>query len=228
MSQSAKHGGPSQCFWPGILPLGHRKSTQLSHNTIVFFLSVWTGYDKIYRFFSIFFWRCFMSSVKSFLLCIYCAALPPPPTWNPPLVTHEPTMTNCRNSEAWQLPYYPCPCLWKNVCPNVSELWYLTNLQIPEISEIWLILGRLPFPSPRFGGKSFSKGSKTHVYTKHPGVLKHGWSYELGQTRWKLTWQKGWHQRIKITIVSYQLPFLIVLSWYHRSLPDPTLVYIIT
>ena len=198
-AKGPKYGGPSECFWPGILLVGHRKSTELS----------WTGYDKIYLCFSIFSGDA--SWDPSNLSCFVFIVPPCPPPNYDKLEFRSLTMTilpmpmkKCLSKCGWIMIFHQLPNTWN--LPKIERFW-------EDFPSLHHVLEENP--------------SILQFNAKHPGVLKHGWSYKLGQAGWKPIEQKDGIKN-HITSVSYQLPFLNRFELISQITPWPHVsVYIL-
>ena len=162
----------------------------------------------------------------SFLLCIYCAALPPPPhgilRW---LLMNQLWQTGIQKLDNDHTTH-----------AHAHEKMFVqmrVNYDISPTSKYMkspknrTILGRFPFPSPRFGGKSFhlqrlkfsNLTPSTQVCSSMVGLMN--W-VKQGESRSN----KRMASKIKLQSSPTNFPFRIVLSWYHKSLPDLTWAFI--
>lgn len=95
-----------------------------------------------------------MSYIKCFLFCIYCAALPPPPLPHgilPWLLMNQLWQTGIQkldNDHTTHAHAHEKVFVQMRVKYDISPTSLKSSKNRP-------ILGRCPFPSPRFGGKSF-------------------------------------------------------------------------
>lgn len=168
-----------------------------------------------------------MRSIKSFLLCIYCAALPPPPRG---------ILRWLRMNQLWQTGIqkldndhtthvHAHEKMFVQMRVNYG-IWPTSKyLKSPKNRTI---LGRYPFPSPRFGGKPFHlqrlKFSNWTPSTQECSSMVDLMNWvKQGESRSN----KRMASKIKLQSSPTNFPFWIVLSWYHKSLPDLTWAFII-